>query len=929
MLEKRVRELDCLHSVSEILEEDDDDLEKILKRILEKIPGAFSRPEATAARIRMEGKVFKTRGFRNARRMLSSPIKIKGKISGGLDVVILGSKSSQGGDRFPREEELLLRTISSRIGRLAQRFMDDTALDAANQQLKAYTQQLQAYTQQLDAANQQLVANNRELKELLSFNKTIISDAGEGVIVYDRSLKYVIWNAFMEKLTGYPASRVLGKSSLKLFPHLSEQGIDRLLRRALRGETVQSGDMRFRSPETGISGWSTGIYAPNRSADGRIIGVIGTIQDITRRKQAEADLSENLNLLRNIINSSTDSIYVKDLALRMRLCNAAFARAQGKKPEEFYGKTDIENGRAPELVWGNPSLGIKGFEQDDLSVLNGTIIHNSNDSGNVNGEIRIFDTIKLPFRDEKGAIMGVLGISRDVTDRKRAEDALRESEERFRTLSESLPLGVFQTDPEGKVVYLNSQWLAITGLKREDAYGAGWISALHPEDKKKVLENWSACLAERKGYDGDFRFLTPSGGVKWVHTRTIPVFSGSGDILYHVGTNEDITERQKIELQLIHSEKLSAVGQLAAGVAHEFNNLLTIIKGNAEYALEDGVGSGQIGEALKIINNQTERGKEIVSGMMSFSRPREMKIRSCRLSVIINEILDSQKKQLELENIRLVRDFGREEEVSADESHLHQVFMNLILNARQAIWPKKTGEISVTVRSDTDCTRVQVRDDGVGMNEETKKRIFEPFFSTKGAYAKDGLRIKGTGLGLSVSYRIVEQHGGRIEVESRENEGTVFTVFLPSISGEGSRGDHGTAGMADRTIPAEGRGLKILLVDDEPDLLEIMRLQLEKRGYGFLRTAVSGSEGLKIMAQEKQDIVFVDMSMPDMTGDEFIVKICEKKLCHRIILVSGRLGLTLDQAKAFGAHGLISKPFDAETLEQAIADVVAGRPSND
>jgi PAS domain S-box-containing protein len=265
------------------------------------------------------------------------------------------------------------------------------------------------------------------LQDAIRLNHEIIASAQEGIVVYGPDLKCQLWNPFMERLTGLTSSEVIGRHPLEIFPFLREAGVIERLERALAGETPDAVDFPYPVQKTGRTGWAADTCAPIRNSEGEIVGVITTVSEITERKRAAEELSQTANLMRSIIDSSTDLIFVKDRNLRSALCNEAYAKAVGKHPLDLYGKTDIENGWTPELVKGDPAKGIRGFEQDDLDALSGKTVHNDCDPANVQGETRIFDTIKIPLRSEGGEIFGVLGISRDVTKRKRAEDETRQA----------------------------------------------------------------------------------------------------------------------------------------------------------------------------------------------------------------------------------------------------------------------------------------------------------------------------------------------------------------------------------------------------------------------------------------------------------------------------------------------------------------------
>ena len=271
-------------------------------------------------------------------------------------------------------------------------------------------------------------------------------------------------------------------------------------------------------------------------------------KELVERKRADEEASFERNLLQTLLNNIPTYIYFKDRDRRFVLASSLFCDLFHRNIEDIIGKKDED--LFPEEV------AEKTVRDDRQIIETGKPIINRKEGGeSIGGEEHWFLTTKVPWYDREGNIIGLLGISKNITETKLTEEALRESEELFRCLTESSPLGVFQTDKDGSVLYLNNKWLAITGMSLQDALGFGWAQALHPEDQPRILAEWARCLEEKRGYDDEFRFVRPFGEIRWVHTRTSPVFSPAGDIISHVGVNEDITERKQAEEALRESEE--------------------------------------------------------------------------------------------------------------------------------------------------------------------------------------------------------------------------------------------------------------------------------------------------------------------------------------------------------------------------------------
>ena len=272
-------------------------------------------------------------------------------------------------------------------------------------------------------------------------------------------------------------------------------------------------------------------------------------EEAIKRKRAEEEASYELDLMQTLLNNIPEYIYFKDRERKFVRVSNQFCDLFKCNMEDIIGKKDED--LFPEEV-------AKETVKDDRHVIEtGIPIINKVEGGeSISGEEHWVLTTKLPWRDKEGNIIGLFGASKEITERKRAEEALRKSEERYRYLSESSPIGVFETDKNGSVQFLNNKWLTITGMSRQNALGFGWAEALHSEDRPRILEEWARCLEEKIGYDGEFRFVRPSGEVRWVRTRTSPVISPAGDVISHVGVNEDITERKRAEEALRESENI-------------------------------------------------------------------------------------------------------------------------------------------------------------------------------------------------------------------------------------------------------------------------------------------------------------------------------------------------------------------------------------
>ncbi len=363
----------------------------------------------------------------------------------------------------------------------------------------------------------------------------------------------------MERLAGVPAEDVLGRHPSEVFPFLRETGILESLENAVAGGTPPAVVFCYGDPENPQSVWTSNVSGPLRNAKGEIIGVIATVREITEERRALNSLEQMTSLMRSVIDTSPDFIFVKDLNLRSIMCNEAYAKALGKRPEELVGKTDIENGWNPDLVLGDPSRGIRGFETDDRDALEGMTVHNPSDPANVGGEVKVFDTVKLPLRAADGSLIGVLGVARDITERKQAEDALRESEQRFDEIARQATEMIWETDAVGLYTYMSEVSEALTGYSPEELVGKKHFYDIHPREGRDAFKEGAlAAFAQRVSFSGmENPIERKDGRIVWVSTNGMPILDSDGNLAGYRGSDTDITERKQADEALREANQFS------------------------------------------------------------------------------------------------------------------------------------------------------------------------------------------------------------------------------------------------------------------------------------------------------------------------------------------------------------------------------------
>ena len=524
-------------------------------------------------------------------------------------------------------------------------------------------------------------------------------------------------------------------------------------------------------------------------------------------------------------------------------------------------------------------------------------------------------------RDDAGDPSYLIAQMVDISERKHAEQMLRESESRYRSLSLTAPVGIFQSDVEARVTYANPRVLQIFEIEEQAGLGHGWLVRVHPDDVAAVMSGWLAALGAGEEFEHEYRLKLPGGAIRWVRCRAAPVQVIDGVTTGTVGTVEDITERKTLEAQLRQAQKMEAVGQLAGGVAHDFNNLLTVINVHAELALESAQSNECLKTDLSEISRAAGRAAALTRQLLAFSRKQVLQPQLLDLHDVIASVGPMLSRLIgeDIEVItRVARDVGY---VRADPGQLEQVLVNLAVNARDAM---PGGGTLVLEASNTDLcadrarphedvpagryVRLEVRDTGCGITPADRERLFEPFFTTKPVG-------QGTGLGLPTVYGIVKQSGGHIWVESEVGRGSTFTICLPRIAEAGN-----PASVAVRTFPGPRGAETVLVAEDEDAVRRLTRRILERQGYQVLE-ARDGRHAVELATRHAGpiDLLLTDMVMPEMNGRALAEQLCLLRPSLRVLYMSGYTDDDIVRRGMLGPRtGFLEKPFTPDMLARAI-----------
>jgi len=519
---------------------------------------------------------------------------------------------------------------------------------------------------------------------------------------------------------------------------------------------------------------------------------------------------------------------------------------------------------------------------------------------------------------------GIQVIIRNITDHKRAEEALRQSEEKYRMLIDNIQDGVFIIQ-DNNIQFANEAFAKVGGYTVQEAIGKNFQVLVAPEDMEMVADRYYQRQAGKDiPREYEFRMLHRDGKTRILVNMNAGLITFRGRAA-SMGTVKDITEKKLLESQLLRAQRMESIGTLASGIAHDINNVLTPIM-LSEELLREKLTDKESQRLLNAIKRSTQRGASLMKQVMSYARGIEGERNPLAVSHLISEI-----KQITIEtfprNIEIKTDIQEDLwNISGDATQLHQVLMNLCVNARDAM--PDGGVLNISAENlfiDEDYAHINIdarvgpyiiitiSDTGTGIPPGVLERIFEPFFTTK----EHG---KGTGLGLSTALGIMKSHGGFITVYSEVGKGTAFKVYLPAITTTETL----KAREHQHELPA-GHGEVILVVDDEDQIRELTKKTLETHGFRVI-TANDGEEAIALYKQNKEKIklVLMDMMMPVMDGSVSIQELRKVNPEVRIIAVSG-LTEKDKKAKADDIQAFLTKPYTAEKLLNTIHEISSAK----
>jgi len=725
--------------------------------------------------------------------------------------------------------------------------------------------------------------------------------------------RFLAVNPAFERMTGLSAAAIVGRTVSEVLPGTEPHWIENYGRVVLTGEPY-----RFESSHAGLG--KVFEVVAFRPQEGQFACIF---RDVTESRQLEA----RSRLLAHALRSADDCVCITDATNHILYVNDAFLRTYGYQEHELLGQDII-------LLVVSPRTNMVEQKQ----ILPATI------GGGWRGELwnRAKDGREFPIslatsvvRDDNGEAIALIGVARDITEQRRAEDALRESELWLRESQSISRVGSYVLDIHSGFWESSAVLDEIFGIGpdfRRDV--DGWKQLIHPDFQTGMVEYLqNEVVAQGKPFDREYRIVRASDGqARWVHGRGSLTFGPDGRPARMVGTIQDITgrkqaeeERARLEEQLRESRKLESLGRLAGGVAHDFNNHLTVISGYCDMILGRLEPDDRLRREMEAIRAAAGRAAGLTGQLLAFSRKQIVEPKAISLNDVVRDA-GHMLRRLIGEDIEVVTtlDPGLRI-VTADRGQMNQVLVNLAINARDAM--PEGGRLTIeTSNEDLDESGLAnhpdarpgryavlcVADTGIGMDAATMQNIFEPFFTTKKLGA-------GTGLGLATVYGIVRQNGGWLSVTSRPGAGSTFRIYLPKVDAVPEPVVTSEADLAG------SRGSEtVLVVEDQEEVRKLVLAILDRNGYRLLE-APNGPEALALcgLYPEPIHLLVTDVVMPGMTGRELADRLLEVRPDLKVLYTSGYTADVIGRQGVLDAGvSFLQKPFTGPQLSAKVREVL-------
>jgi len=740
---------------------------------------------------------------------------------------------------------------------------------------------------------------------------TLFEQSPDGILILDTDGRILEFNEAAHRELGYSREEFAGLRISDIDPFETPEEI-----RARIRDVIDRGKAQFEVRHMAKNGEIRDVQVITQTIvlSGR--NVFHTIwRDITKRKQSETALRESEERYRALAEAAQDIIFIIDRDDRIQYINRFGAMLLGQLPENITGKPRKEI-FSPDLSEQQKYNLQEVFTSGHPRYVESKALFS--------GREIWLSTSLTPIRNQEGSVYAVLGISRNITEHRRADEELKVSRRFLETIIETEPECVKLIGRDGHLLMMNRSGLNMIEADTFEQVKEQPIFPLISPKYLKAFKKLTDDVFQGKTGDMVFQMTTLKGRNLWLDSRAVPLRNDRNEIIAMLAITRDITERRKLEEQLRQAQKMEAVGTFAGGIAHDFNNILTAIIGYASILQMKLAENNPLRMNVEHILTSAERGAQLTQRLLAFSRKQIINPKLVDLREIIRK-MEHLLIRIMGENIAL-RTIPADEAlmVTVDTGQMEQVLMNLATNARDSMPDGGTLTIE-TVSTELDegyamthgygkpgrYAVITVSDTGTGMAEETRVRIFEPFFTTK----EIG---KGTGLGLSIAYGIMKQHDGYINVYSEPGEGTTLKLYLPQV-----RSEIKTAHVQE-SIPFLSGIETILLAEDDSGVRNLTKKVLEESGYTVIE-AVDGEDAVSKITEHKERIqlVILDVVMPKKNGKEVYEEIKKTAPGIRVLFTSGYTANTI-QTREFLDKGLhfIPKPVSPKQLLQKVREVL-------
>ena len=765
---------------------------------------------------------------------------------------------------------------------------------------------------QLEASEAERKRANETLKRSLERLENLMEEIPTGVLTTDLSGKITYANETILQGTGYSRDELVGMDGLSagLLSRETVRVLGEQLKGKLMGKPPSPLEIQFKRKD-GSWMWLE-IRGKALWEEGRPVGIQIVGEDITERKRAEETLRQSERNYRILFETALEGVAVIDReTLKVVLCNQNAARVFGLgSPEEVVGLDPVT-----------------AVHPDDRERVAKIMLEDG-----LEKDLRETNEFRLIARDGRDLWVSAVGATteyqgkpammvsfRDFTERKQAEEALRQSEERYRTILASIEDGYYEVDLAGKFTFFNDAECRQLGYPREEMMGMNYRVYTSKEETGRVYKAYNQIYRTGKPIKGlSSQAVRKDGTRVFTEDSVSPLQNQEGEIIGFRGISRDITERKRMEEEKRQLERkaqlasrLATVGEMASGIAHEINNPLTGVIGYAQLLMQRQDIPEDIKKDLKVINDGGQRVAGIVNKMLTFARQYKPQRDYVSINDLIANTLDLRAYELKTHNIKVITRLDPELPATiADGGQLQQVFLNLIVNAETEMsLAHDKGRLSIKTEKIDNAIRISFKDDGPGIAKENMDKIFNPFFTTREVG-------EGTGLGLSMCHGIIAEHNGQIYAKSKSGKGATFIVELPIVT----RPEQLELAEPEVEEAEEAAKAKILVVDDEPTVLSLVSRVLTDEGHE-VETIDNADDALEMIESKRYHLILLDIQMPGMSGTELYKRIHKiaPSLARRIVFITGdvigaRTTAFLSRTKAH----YIMKPFDAEQLKREV-----------